>query len=245
VAVQRVAHLGAQRVARAQPARADPLGRAGGEQLVPQLAGPAGRDQQLVAVLAGVAGAADRHVAGRERHVGEVGREAGGGQHLRRPRPLHRQHGHLLVPVGHLDPFRGGRGQAGEHLGGVGRVGHQQHVVVRVQVDDQVVDDPAGGGLAVRHAAQRVLRLAGADPGQVVGERRVDQGRGPRTADGPGTQVGDVEQPHGGADGGVLGEHATAGVLDRHRPAAEVGQLGAGGHVPLVQGRSPGHAWPR
>ena len=65
VAVQRVAHLGAQRVARAEPAQPDALVLAGLEDRVPQLAGPVGVDQELVAVLAGVAGAADGHLGAR------------------------------------------------------------------------------------------------------------------------------------------------------------------------------------
>ena len=42
------------------------------------------------------------------------------------------------------------------------------------------------------------------------------------------------------ADGGVLGDHAAAGrgVLDRHLPAAEVGQLGAQVDVAVVQRRT-------
>ena len=83
VPVQRIAHLGAQRVAGAEPARPDAEVLPGLEDGVPQLARPLGVDQQLVAVLAGVAGAADgdlggavRAGAGHERHVGELARAA-------------------------------------------------------------------------------------------------------------------------------------------------------------------------
>ena len=38
------------------------------------------------------------------------------------------------------------------------------------------------------------------------------------------------------ADGGVLADDPTAGVLDRHLPAPEVGHLGAQADVALVQG---------
>ena len=56
--VQRVAHLGAQRVARAEAARQDAELRAGGEQGVPQAPARSFGGDQLVAPLAGVAGAA-------------------------------------------------------------------------------------------------------------------------------------------------------------------------------------------
>ena len=66
--------------------------------------------------------------------------------------------------------------------------------------------------------------------------QRVDEGRRARAAHRAGAEVGDVEEPDALPDGGVLGEHPSAGVLDGHRPAAEVGELGAGGDVPVVQG---------
>ena len=83
MAVQRVAHLGAQGVARPQAAGPDPLGLPGGEQRVPQLAGAVGADQQLVAVLAGVAGPADGDLVGDEGHVGQLGGQPDRLEHLR------------------------------------------------------------------------------------------------------------------------------------------------------------------
>ena len=106
VAVQRVAHLGAQGVAGAEPARPDAQVLAGLQHRVPQLAGAVGVDQQLVAVLAGVAGAADGHLrpaapgAGHERHVRQLAGQPEQLQHLQRPRPLHGEDGDLGVPVG-------------------------------------------------------------------------------------------------------------------------------------------------
>ena len=50
-------------------------------------------------------------------------------------------------------------------------------------------------------------------------------------------EVADVEQADTLADGLVLGEDTPAGVLQRHVPAAELGELGAEGDVTVVQGR--------
>ena len=123
-------------------------------------------------------------------------------------------------------------GQPSGHLGGVGGVRDQQHPVVGVEVGDQVVDDPAGGVVA----AQRVLGLAVLDPAEVVGERGVDVVGGSRADDGDLAEVAHVEDADRLTDGGVLLDHA-GGVLQRHRPAAEVGELRAQRHVPLVQWR--------
>ena len=245
MAVQRVAHLGAERVAGAETAGPDAQVLTGVQHRVPQLARPVGLDQQLVAVLAGVAGAADGHLggavragAGHERHVGQLPGQAEQLEHLQGLRPLDGEDGDLGVPVGDGDAGRRGVGEPAEHLGGVGGVGHQQHVVGTVQVDDQVVDD-AAGLVAVGQAAEGVLRLPGADRPEVVAQAPVDERRRARSADGAGAQVGDVEEADAAAHGGVLGEHPAAGVLDGHRPPAEVGELGAGGDVPVVEGGGP------
>ena len=83
-------------------------------------------------------------------------------------------------------------------------------------------------------AAERVLRLARRDLAQVVAQRRVDVvGRA-----GPGdhrlAEVADVEDADGLPDGGVLLDHA-GGVLQRHAPAAELGELRPESDVPVVQ----------
>ena len=247
VAVQRVAHLGAEGVAGAEAARTDAEVLAGVQDGVPELLRPVGVDEQLVAVLAGVAGAADgdlggavRAGAGHEGHVGQLPGDAEQLEHLQRPGPLHGEDGDLLVPVGDRDPRRRLVGQPAEHLGGVGRVGHEQHVVRTVQVDDQVVDDAAGLRVAVGQAAERVLRLPRADLPEVVAQASVHELRRARPADRAGAEVGDVEEPDPAADGGVLGEDSPAGVLDGHRPPAEVGELGAGGDMTVVEGGRPG-----
>ncbi len=72
---------------------------------------------------------------------------------------------------------------------------------------------------------------------EVVGEAGVDVLRGTGAAYERLAEVADVEQADGLAYGLVLGEHSTAGVLQRHVPAAELRELGAEGDVTVVQGR--------
>ena len=227
LAVQRIAHLGAQGVAGAEPARARP----GRHQPVPHLAGVVPRHEQLVAVLAGVPGAADpRAVPVDERHVVQLsGVPEHSGDEPPGPRPLHREHREIAVPVDHRDPGRRRRPQQVRDLRGVGGVGHGQHVVRPVQVDDHVVDHPAA-----RVAAQRVLGLAGADLVQVGGEAAVHERRRARPGDRELAEVADVEHPDVGAHRRVLGDRAV-GVGDGHRPAAERPERGAEGGVAVVQ----------
>ena len=83
--------------------------------------------------------------------------------------------------------------------------GHQEHLVVATQVGDQVVDHAA-----VLVAAQRVLRLPGRDPAEVVGQAGVDERRSARAADHGLAEVRDVEDADRLADRGVLLEHPAA-----------------------------------
>ncbi len=137
--------------------------------------------------------------------------------------------------VADLDAVGRGLVEPADDLGGVGGVGHEQQVLVVAVVDDQVVDDAAG----VLVAAQRVLRLARADLGQVVGQRRVDELGGAGPGDHGLAEVADVEDADRRADRGVLLDHATlaAGVLERHRPATELGELRAQRLVAVVERR--------
>ena len=82
------------------------------------------------------------------------------------------------------------------------------------EVGDEVVDDAAG-----LVAAHRVLRLAGGDPPEVVGQAGVDEVRRAGARDRRLAQVADVEDADALAHGGVLADDAAAGVLDRHRPS--------------------------
>ena len=143
-----------------------------------------------------------------------------------------------LVQVDHLDALRRGGRQPAHHLGRVRRVGDEEHLVVVAVVGDQVVHHPAGGVVT----AQRVLRLAGTHPSEVVGERGVDVRRRTRPAHHGLAEMADVEKADRLADGGVLLDDAAAGILDRHLPAAEVGHLRAQRDVAVVQRRTLGRS---
>jgi hypothetical protein len=157
------------------------------------------------------------------------------GQQVGRPRALDGQHGVRLVLVADPYPGRHGTGQPTGDLGRVGGVRDEQHVVVAVAVRDEVVDHAAGVV-----AAQRVLGLAGADAVEVAGQAAVEGGRGAGAPHPDLAQVRHVEDAHAGADRRVLAQDPAPGVLQRHEPAAELGELGSGRLVPGVQGRAPG-----
>ncbi len=72
---------------------------------------------------------------------------------------------------------------------------------------------------------------------EVVGELRVDEVASPVAGDAHLAEVRDVEEPDCLANRSVLLQDAAARVLDRHLPATEVSQLGAQGHVTVVQRR--------
>ena len=164
-----------------------------------------------------------------------VGRQAQRLDELAAARPLHRDHGERPVQVLDLDALGSVGLQAADHLAAVGGVGDQEHLVLTADVGDEVVDDAT----ALVVAAQGVLRLPDADPAQVVRQPLVDDVDGARPA-GPAAhdalaQVAHVEDPDGLAHRSVLLQDTAARVLDRHVPAAEVGQLGAERHVAVVQ----------
>ena len=81
-----------------------------------------------------------------------------------------------------------------------------------------------------------------------LARQALTKSRGARAGDARLAEVRDVEDADRRAHRGVLADDAAAGVLDRHLPAAEVGHLGAEGHVPVVQrARSSGlrRSWRR
>jgi hypothetical protein len=162
-------------------------------------------------------------------------RQAGTGHDVVRCRALHGEDRVGRVLVGDLHLRRRGLRQPSYDLGGVGGVRHQQHVVVGAQVGDEVVDDPTGRVVA----AQGVLGPARLDASEVVAQRGVDERPGTRSGHPRLAEVADVEEADPRAYGAVLGEHAT-GVLQRHLPAAELGELRAERDVTVVQRRS---AW--
>ena len=178
LAVQRVAHLGAQRVAGAEAAGQHAELLAGGQQRVPERARRrrwrrSARSRARRCSRCGRRPRPGRRGArpgpGPRRTTCSRGRPAARppraprrtwcpGRRARRSRGAGRV---TVTPSGALSASRR------DDLGGVGGVGDQQHPVVGVQVGDQVVDDAAGRVVA----AQRVLRLAVPDPAEVVGQR--------------------------------------------------------------------------
>ena len=119
--VQRVAHLGAQRVPGAEPGRLQPVRLAGGHDRVPDRQRGGDRDDQLVAALAGVAGPADRdrgagRARPRRRTCSRARSAARRRQHLVGVGALDGQDGEVAVPVGHPHLRRGRLGQPGHHL---------------------------------------------------------------------------------------------------------------------------------
>jgi hypothetical protein len=128
------------------------------------------------------------------------------------------------------------RREPARDLGRVGGVRDQQHVLVVVEVGDQVVDDAPGLGVA----AQGVLRLAVPDLPEVVAQRRVDVRRRARTGDHQLAEVADVEDADRLPHRGVLLEHATPGILQRHLPARELRHPRPECDVTIMQ-RGPEH----
>ena len=223
VAVQRHRGFQAQRVARRQAARG-----AGADDGVPHLLRVIACAEQLEAVLAGVAGAGDEGFHAVEGHprAGVVGQ--GGGvvakqrlQHLERTRALDRNQRERFRIVGQLYVEVALAGlKRGPHGGGVRGVGHDHEVVLAEAVGDQVVQDAA-----VLGDDHGVLRLAVFQRGEVGDEGVVQKRGGVGALDGDLAHVGQVEDAHVVADGAVLLQ--LRAVLQRHLPAAEVGETGA------------------
>src|SRR3954452_7754937 len=114
-------------------------------------------------------------------------------------RSLHREDGEVGVAVGDLNTLRGDCLQPAYDLRRVGGIGHEVQVVVRAEVDDQVVDDAATSVVT----AQRVLRPARPDAIKIIGQALVDEGLRPIPAHIDIAQVADVEDTNGIAYGEV------------------------------------------
>ncbi len=228
VAVERIADLEAQRVAR--PETRGRGARRG--QPVPQRPGPFGGHEQLDAGLAGVAGAGDDRAHAAHLGLGEGERlerrqldEAGRGG------ALQREHRDPLGQIVELDAVR----QVADEPLAVGvdarGVDDQQHVVVGEPVGDQVVDRAAA---LVQE--QRVLGMAGADAVEVVREHPLDERDRPGAADLELAHVRDVEDPGVPAHRAVLRDDPL--VLHRHLPAGKGDHPCSRGHVAVVERRA-------
>ena len=233
--VQRVAHLGAQGVARTQAAGQPVIRRRRLDQRVPESQRVVPARDQLVTALAGVSGAADDDrlavpVGLDERHVLVAGRQTKSLENLVALVALDRDDAVPVVQVLDLQTCRRSRLQPAHDLTSVGGVGDEEDVVLGAQVDDEVIDHAAG-----LVAAEGVLRLALVDPAQVIGQAGVDERRSAGALDAGLAQVADIEDADALTDGRVLAHHASSGVLDRHLPAAEVSHLGSKGNVTVVE----------
>ena len=225
VAVERVADLEAERVARAEPARR----RAARENGVPERRRVLGHGHQLDTLLARVAGAVDHYLDPVElAHLERERRRLGQTEALERARPLHRKQ---RIVVGHvtdvgapvlaiLDPL--------EVALPVRGVDDQEVAAGLDPIDDQVVDDAAR---LVRQ--QGVLRPADLDLVDVVREQRLEQFPGGRPLDVELPHVRHVEHAAVLADGAMLRDDAL--VLDRHLPSGEGHHPGARRDVALVE----------
>jgi hypothetical protein len=211
VAVQRVAGLEPQRVARAEPARDD----AACEHRVPQHTGVFGHAEQLAAVLARIAGAVDHRGHPFDLRLGEgEGRSRRQAELRDRVRPLHGQQAVLVRDVADVGAAHLALLQPGEVDLAIRRVDDEQVAVGAEPVGDQVVDDAAA---LVRE--ERVLGAAGLDPVEVVREQALEQLVGTRALDLELAHVRDVEDAGVGAHGAMLLDHPL--VLDRHLPPGE------------------------
>lgn len=234
--VQRVTHFSAERVTRAEATRQTVVGLGCFQQRVEELGSLTPRDDEFVATLAGVARAAhdDRSTVPirlGEAHVVVVNGQAEGGHHLVRLRPLDGQNTELGVDVRDLNTFGCGFLQSTNDLSGVGGVRNQEEVVVRLHVDDEVINDTT-----FLVAAHRVLRLTRSDATQVVRQAGVDELEGTRTTNRCLAEVAHIEDSDGFTHTGVLAQGAATGVLDGHVPATKVGHLGPQLTVTSVNG---------
>ncbi len=169
VAVERVADLEPQRVARAQPGRRG----AGGQQARPtaRRRARARTSARRRARRCSPCGQRSRARRRPRRRVKPNGSSSGSSTSVERRRPLQRQHRQLVAAVVQRHAGRQRLGQPFPVGVDPAGVDDQQQVVVGEPVGDQVVD----GAAARRRAAACTGRWPGADPVEVVGERALQE----------------------------------------------------------------------
>ena len=138
----------------------------------------------------------------------------------------------LVRLVAHRRPALLALGEPLERRLAIPRVDDEQVVGRRDAIRDQVVDDAAA---LVRE--QRVLRLAVADPIEIVRQRALEHGVRGRPLDVQLPHVRDIEDAPAVSHSQVLGDHAF--VLDGHLPAGERHQPRAERDVASVERRAP------
>ena len=233
VAIERVAHLEAQGVARAEPDGCHAVGRAPVQQRAPHSHGVARGQVELEAVLTGVPGARDHrlrpgHVARpepvvadrRDVAVGEPAHERFGlGSLHRDQRGVRRD----VAPRGAAELARL-LGDPGPVLVDVGGVDGEHEPFGPEPVEREVVDDAAVG-----NTEQRVLDLSDLERADVVGGQDLQRGQRLRASHLELAHVADVEEADGRADRAVLLDDAR--VLHGHLPSAERNHARACGDV--------------
>src|SRR4051794_33915143 len=231
VAVEVEADLEPQGVAGAEADRGGALLRQG----VPHARGVLGSEQQLDAILARIARPGNEDVRGaRDLHP----RRPEPTRQLRVREPLDQPAGlgsldgeHRVVVqavvVGDVEAVRVPL-EPGEVLLVVRRVRDGEEAVGPEPVGEEVVEDAAVGS-----GEHGVLGAVVRDLRDVVGEDALEQPLGAGALRLDLAHVADVEHADRPAHGDVLGPDAR--VLDRHLPARERDELGAGGHMPIVQ----------
>ena len=227
VTVQRHRRFQSQGVPRSEAARLDSFVNAGVQDAAPDPFGFRRRDVCLESILARVACAGDRRLAASERALAE-------------PVVSHRRQIEFGEPARHRESPRTLDGKLGVAVANEGQLGVEpipvlhpcevrilvcgvdakEIVILSDAVNQQVIDEPA---IVVEQP--RVLRLTITQTGGSVRAKRVNQVHGLRAADFNFAHVAHVEEPHGGAYRGMLGDDSR--VLDWHVPAAEVGHSGS------------------
>ena len=230
-----------QRVARAEAA-GDQIARAARfDDRLPDAIRRLRRHEDLEAVLARVSGSRNRRADARDLAVREPvvldGAEVDAGQRLKNAERFRTLHGDERVSRARVD----GHGIARRLdlardprvvLPDVAGVDHEQEMIGREAIHEQVVDERAGR----RHQAG-VLRLTDGEPAGVVRRNALHGRQRVLAGDLDLAHVADVEEAGARPHGGVLGHDAAAGILDGHVPAAERNHFRAGSTVTSVERR--------
>ncbi len=235
-AVPGQARLGAQRVARRHAARRDAVGRARGEQRLPQPRRVDHRHDQLVARLSGVARGADRRLDAGDlqpdhavvRRQPRLGREPGEDPPRRGALEGDHARGIGEVPDAHVETG-GSRVEVREVLRVVRRVDHEEPARV-VAVHEDVIENAR-----VFTQEHRVVGAPGTEPRDVPRLHPLEERRRLAAVDEEPTQVADVEEPRRGPHALVF-LALPRRVLLGHLPAVGGGHPAAVGRVPAVQG---------
>ena len=161
-------------------------------------------------------------------------------QFLAGVRTLDREDRTRVGDVVNLDAVRVHLRQRARDAIGVRRVGHD----VERDVVDPPHDDVVDHRRVLRIEQVRVLRAAGPDLAEIVGECRLQHVERAHTVHTHGAEMADVEHHRVSAAGTMLGERAGL-VVQRHVPSAEWDELGAERPMLRVERRVLQHYYAR